>query len=310
MPEALTESLYKPLYDHPLAPYTTWDIGGQAEILVEPESVEHILEAYQYAQAAHSPITILGRGSNTLIDDAGIPGVVLCLRNSFDKVTVDLDRQRVQAQAGCPLPKLAVKAGQQGLAGFEFLIGIPGTVGAGVAINAGVGGVTGIAISERLESVRTLDLQTGRVQERSAADIGLRYRHSDLLHRQWVLEATFRAEKLDDVAAIKNRQKEVLKKRAAKQPLQRHTSGSVFKQPQGGEPAGWYIDQAGLKGYRVGDAVVSPTHANWIENSGEATAQNVRELMTHIQELVQAKFGVKLEREVRFLPQDLSNDQR
>ena len=292
----------------PLAPYTTWDIGGQAEILVEPESIEHIIEAYQYAQAAHLPITILGRGSNTLIDDAGIPGVVLCLRNSFDKVTVDLDRRRVQAQAGCPLPKLAVKAGQQGLAGFEFLIGIPGTVGAGVAINAGVGGVAGIAISERLESVRTLDLQTGRVQERSAADIGLRYRHSDLLHRQWVLEATFRAEKLDDVAAIKNRQKEVLKKRAAKQPLQRHTSGSVFKQPQGGEPAGWYIDQAGLKGYRVGDAVVSPTHANWIENSDEATAQDVRELMAHIQEVVQAKFGVKLEREVRFLPQDtLSN---
>ncbi len=305
MPElAPPDYVNAPRYHHALAPYTTWNIGGEAEVLLEPDSADELIAAYEYAKDACLPLTILGRGSNTLIDDTGVPGVVVCLRSSFDEVTVDADGGRVRAEAGCPLPKLAVKAGQAGLSGFEFLIGIPGTVGAGVAINAGVGGASGVSISERLESVRTLELATGRIQTLSASEAGLRYRHSDLLHTHWVLDATFRAEKRDDVDAIKARQKEVLKKRAAKQPLQRHTSGSVFKQPEGGEPAGWYIDQAGLKGYKVGGAVVSPTHANWIENGGEATSQDVKALMAHIQEVVQERFGVWLEREVRFLPQD------
>ena len=291
-------------YDQPLAPYTTWNIGGEAEVLLEPESTEQVLAVYRYALNTRLPITILGRGSNTLIDDAGIPGVVVCLRSSLDKLTVDLEQQTVTAEAGCPLPKLAVQAGKKGLAGFEFLIGIPGTVGAGVAINAGVKGVVGPSISERLESVRALDLATGQVEALSANELGLGYRHSDILHKKWILEATFKAEALDDVRAIKARQKEALKKRAAKQPLQRYTCGSVFKQPPGGEPAGWYLDQLGLKGYRVGDAVVSPTHANWIENDGAATSAEVQELMAHMQAVVLENFGVKLEREVRFLPQD------
>lgn len=304
LPDVIQHFTKAPLYNQPLAAYTTWNIGGEAEVLLEPESADELVAAYLYAKDAGLPLTILGRGSNTLIDDAGIPGVVVCLRSAFDTVTVDSEQGTVHAEAGCPLPKLAVKAGQGGLSGFEFLTGIPGTVGAGVAINAGVGGAHGISISERLERVRTLELETGSVQTLSANQAGLRYRHSDLLHRHWVLDATFRAEKRDDVSAIKARQKEVLKKRAAKQPLQRHTSGSVFKQPEGGEPAGWYIDQVGLKGYRVGGAVVSPKHANWIENGGDATSQDVKTLMAHIQEVVEKEFGVWLKREVRFLPQD------
>ena len=296
-----TEAL---IYNRPLAPYTTWNIGGEAEVLLEPESVDQVLAVYRYALQTRLPITILGRGSNTLIDDAGIPGVVVCLRSALDKVSVDPESGTVQAQAGCPLPKLAVKAGGAGLAGFEFLIGIPGTVGAGVAINAGVKGTVGPSISERLESVRALDLATGQVQDLSADELGLSYRHSDILHKKWILEATFRAGARDSVAAIKARQKEALTKRAAKQPLQRYTCGSVFKQPEGGEPAGWYLDQLGLKGYRVGDALISHTHANWIENDGSATSADVRELMAHMQREVFEAFGVQLEREVRFLPQD------
>ena len=303
-PSAIKGYAREPLYDHPLAAYTTWNIGGAAEVLLEPDSGDELVAAYRYAEETGLPLTILGRGSNTLIDDAGIPGVVVCLRSSFDEVTVDAEAGTVHAEAGCPLPKLAVRAGQAGLSGFEFLIGIPGTVGAGVAINAGVGGASGVSIGERLERVRTLELATGSVQTLSASEAGLRYRHSDLLHRHWVLDAAFRAGERDELDAIKARQKEVLKKRAAKQPLQRHTSGSVFKQPEGGEPAGWYIDQAGLKGYSVGGATVSPTHANWIENRGGATSQEVKALMAHIREVVRARFGVVLEREVRFLPQD------
>jgi len=288
----------------PLAPYTTWNIGGPADTFVEPATRDELLAVFRYALGARLPLTILGRGSNSLVDDAGVPGVVVCLRQVFDRVEVLGARQLVRAEAGCPLPKLAVAAGRHGLSGFEFLIGIPGTVGAGVAINAGTGGVDGPSIRDILVDAAVLDLQTGEVRVLSAEQLGLRYRHSDVLGRLWVLEASFRGDVSDDPQAIQERHKEALKKRALKQPLGRHTSGSVFKQPLGGQPAGWYIDHAGLKGYRVGNAVVSAKHANWIENVGGASSADVRALMAHVQRTVLEAFGVALEREVRFLPED------
>lgn len=288
-----------------LAPFTTWNIGGEAELFVEPDSVEEIVDIYHYAKETNLPLTILGRGSNTLIADEGVPGIVLCLRNSFDDIQVEADGKTIRAQAGCPLPKVAIVAGQQGLAGFEFLVSIPGTVGAGVAINAGVGGADGIAMNTIVKDVIVLELATGVVRTLGASELDLSYRHSNIPERNlWVLEATMSSADLGSPENIKEAQKALLKKRAAKLPLQRQTSGSVFKQPPGGQAAGWYVDQAGLKGHQLGGARISPKHGNWIENTGDATAKEVKELMAFIQETVQNKFGIWLEREVRFLPEE------
>jgi UDP-N-acetylmuramate dehydrogenase len=287
-----------------LAPYTTWNIGGEAQYFVEPNSTEDILALYHYAKTNDLPLTILGRGSNTLIADEGVPGIVICLRNSFDHISVNLEHSTITAQAGCPMPKVAVTAGQHGFAGFEFLISIPGTVGAGVAINAGVGGSDGVAVSSILESVNVLELATGKVHTLAASDLDLSYRHSNLVKRNfWVLEATFKARQHDSPEAIKEVQRELLKKRSSKLPLQRRTSGSVFKQHENGKAAGWYFDQAGLKGRQVGDAMVSLKHANWIENTRNAKAQEVKELMQIMQAEVETRFGIRLEREVRFMPE-------
>lgn len=287
----------------PLAPYTTWRIGGPAELLVQPASIEELVGVQHYARRTGTPLTILGRGSNVLIGDAGIPGITVCLRQTLSAVRFDAERQLLYAEAGCPLPKLAVTAGRCGLAGFEFLIGIPGTVGAGVAINAGLGGVGAASVRDILIEATLLDLETGTLRRYSAAELDLRYRASAVPELgAWVVEATFRALSVGDPQQIALRQQEMLKKRALKQPLQRNTSGSVFKQPSGGEAAGWYLDQLGLKGQRVGGAHVSLKHANWIENDGTATAADVRTLMTQLQKAVEAAFGIWLEPEVRFLP--------
>jgi UDP-N-acetylmuramate dehydrogenase len=294
-----------------LAPYTTWNIGGEAELFVEPNSVSEILDIYHFAKNKNLPLTILGRGSNTLIADEGVPGIVICLRNSFDDITIEPDGQTIRAQAGCPLPKVAIVAGQQGLEGFEFLVSIPGTVGAGVTINAGVGGADGTAVNTILKDVTVLELSTGNVQTLQANDLELRYRHSNLPERNlWVLEATMTSSRLGSPQDIKEAQKALLKKRAAKLPLQRQTSGSVFKQPPGGQAAGWYVDQAGLKGHQLGGARISPKHGNWIENTGTAAAKEVKELMVFIQETVQQRFGIWLEREVRFIPEDTPQESR
>lgn len=285
----------------PLAPYTTWNIGGPAEFFAEPRSQEELEELVAHARRVGLRLTVLGRGSNVLIDDAGIGGLVICTRMLHSPPVFGLDTMTVAA--GHPMPRIAVTAGKQGRGGLDFLIGIPGTIGAGVAINAGLGGVTGTAIDSVLIDVRLLDIATGQMWLEAASALDLRYRHSNLPERGlWVMEAKLRATPAVDPEAPGRLQREILGKRKAKQPLQKHTSGSVFKQPEGGKPAGWYIDQAGLKGLRVGGASVSAVHANWIENDGTASARDVLRLIGEVSGAVSGEFGIVLEREVQFLP--------
>ena len=284
----------------PLAPYTTWNIGGPAEFFAEPRSVEELEELVSHARRVGLRLTILGRGSNVLIEDAGISGLVICTRMLHSAPVFGPDTMTVAA--GHPMPRIAVTAGKQGRGGLEFLIGIPGTIGAGVAINAGLGGEGGTAIDSVLIDVWLLDVATGETWLEKANALDLRYRHSNLPERGlWVVEAKLRATPAKDPEAPGRLQREILGKRKAKQPLQKHTSGSVFKQPEGGKPAGWYIDQAGLKGLRVGGASVSKVHANWIENDGTATAGNVLQLMREVCDAVSREFGVLLDREVKLL---------
>jgi UDP-N-acetylmuramate dehydrogenase len=289
----------------PLAHYTTWRIGGCAQWLMEPNTQEQFLAAYRAAREMQCPFTVIGRGSNLLVDDEGVPGVVALLRRGFDELSFDAVKCQFHAEAGCPMAKIATAAEKQGVEGLVFLLGIPGTIGAGVAINAGTGGVTGPSIADIFVSARALDAASGEVIETDKNAFGFAYRHSTAFERQlWVLSAVLQGRPSDDPAGLAQQAREILARRAAKQPLNKAVSGSVFKPPPDGTPPGLLIDQLNLKGLRIGGALVSPKHANWIENDGTATSQDVRLLMSTIQQRVQEHYGVWLEREVRFLPDD------
>ena len=293
-----------------LSKYTTWQIGGDAEYFAEPESVQELVDLTGEANAAKVPIMILGRGSNTLIESGGVPGITICLKKCLQTTEFRESDGSFFAEAGCPMPTLATLAGKHHIGGFEFLIGIPGTIGAGVAINAGIGGADGTGIDTVLKSAVLFEHDSGRVFEATREEMELSYRHSNLPDRRlWVLSATFDATNKDDAKAIAERRRAILDKRSAKQPLNKRTSGSVFKQvpadiPGGGKAAGWYSEQAGMKGKQRGGAMVSPKHGNWIENVGNATSQDVKDLIQEVIDTVHAKFDIVLQREVRYLPDE------
>jgi UDP-N-acetylmuramate dehydrogenase len=333
-----------------LAPYTTWGIGGTAAFFLEPETPADLVAAYYWALQHNLPFVVIGKGSNLLIDDHGIDGVVVCMKNSMSRFWYD-DRSRIfTAEAGCHLARLALAAARAEIAGFEFLICIPGTVGGAVAINAGIGDRDSHAcIKNILLDVTVLNTDPNQyfdpvepdpveasqtshnltpnqanpnqfssqpsfkqfcdraITTIPASELDLGYRYSNLSDRQqWVLSARFYSEQTASREEILAMHRAILQKRVAKQPLNQRTSGSTFKQPEHGKPAGWYIDQVGLKGYKIGGASISPKHANWIENDGTATAADIKNLITHVQQVVFDAFNIHLEREVRFLPEDLS----
>ena len=247
---------------------------------------------------------ILGRADgfaakhNPLI--AGFDGLVICMRNSF--TDIEVEGSTVRAGAGVQLPKLARTASRAGIAGFGFLVGIPGSVGGGTAMNAGLAAKGRREISTILEAATVVDLTSGETATVPAAELGLDYRQSNLAEKRWmVTEVVFRGPSLGDPKELMSEIRSHMADRHAKQPLDRRTAGSTFKQPAGGAAAGWYIENAGLKGCRIGSAVISHKHANWIENTGAATSDDIRNLVEHIQESVASRFDVALDPEVTFL---------
>ncbi len=290
------------LENHPLAPLTTWRIGGPAARLAVPVDLEDVYRLMRLAQDQGWPLFFLGRGSNVLIDDAGLPGLTLHLAKSLQGLERQGDLLRVGA--GVALPRLAQTAAKLGFTGFEFLAGIPGTVGAAVRLNAGAEGASLAGVLSRLRVV------TPRLQllDFRPAELGLGYRSSLLLNfPHWlVVEAEFALTQPAAPAAIQARMRELLAKRKARQPSNPKSCGSVFKNPPAGPAAGWLIDQAGYKGRRLGDALVSFKHANFILNQGQASAAQVKALISDIQEQVWRTQGIALEREVIFLPEDLT----
>ena len=283
----------------PLNNYTTWDIGGTARWLAEP-TANQLPALVSWAQGQAVPIYCLGRGSNVLIDDGGLPGLVILTRNSM--ADLSLQDGYIVAGGGTFLPRLAKFAANQGFAGFEFLIGIPGTVGGAIALNAGL---TVFRPREMTAIVKDFDILTwdGTVQTLTMADVGAGYRYTNILNGQGVvLQARFSLDHPADPAQIKRDTLAHLAERKRKQPLDKPTAGSTFRSPPGSKGAGWYIEQSGLKGLQVGGARVSPVHANWIENLGHASSQDVRELIEHIQTTVKQQMGIQLQPEVCFLP--------
>lgn len=293
----------------PLSPYTTWKIGGPAEFLIKPRTVHDILEAYTFARQLSVPLTIIGRGSNILIADDGIPGVTLLLRENFATITLSCNKIHIHATAGVFLPRLASFACKNKLTGFEFLIGIPGTIGGGVAGNAGKGGPTGRSISDILVSISALNVNTGTISQIEAPQLEMAYRKTSIPEKNLlVLSAILRGTPVSNNKPIIAKQKEIIAKRRTKFPLNTPTTGSVFKTPKDGSPAAWYIDQAGLKGESVGGVQISKKHANWIENTASGTANDLITLIKETKERVFDRFGITLEEEINVLPKKPRKD--
>lgn len=291
-----------------MSTYTTWHVGGPAEYLVEPKTIDDITAVFNFAESRDIPITMIGYGSNILVSDSGIPGITICLKRYFRKAEIDTESGLITAEAGCSLSALSHLAELNGISGFEFLVGIPGTVGGGMVMNAGIGGCDGPSIRDVLVSATLLDCVTGEIIVKPGSKLDMRYRQTCISsEKYWALRGEFRSEKRDLPENISARHREIIATRKAKQPDGTWNAGSVFRRPGGEYGAGWYIEQAGLKGFRIGGAVVSQKHANWIINEGTATADDIIRLINHIIETVNQRFGVILDREVHIIPETASD---
>jgi UDP-N-acetylmuramate dehydrogenase len=289
----------------PLAPLTTWKIGGPAEWFWAPSDEQELLQALEWAKDKALPVHVLGRGSNVLVADAGLPGLVIYLREFVaDEVqydTLEGNVTQIEVPSGMSLPRFSKVVAQLGYGGFEFYIGIPGTVGGAVTINAGYGPGDERQTANRCTEVRTVSLN-GEVEWNPYSAFNPVYRHTDLVgSNRIVTAARFVLKERSSKEQIRAETAKHLAMRHERQPLTRPTAGSVFKGTPEGVPAAVYIDRCGLKGRRVGDAMVSQKHANWIENTGQAKASDVLQLIEEIKEAVREREGVDLEPEVRYL---------
>lgn len=277
----------------PMSKHTSFRIGGPAELMVFPESAEELSEIFKVSNLLDCKITILGAGTNVLAPDEGMDGVVVCLKDALDFMEL-LEDSRIRVAAGVTMARAAVFACNHKLSGFEFAHGIPGTVGGGVYMNAGA---YGGEIAQVCESVEVM-AHDGSVRILSADEMQFSYRHSRLEDDGGiVISAVFKLIPGDE-AEIRSKMQELMQKRRNSQPLDLPSAGSAFKRPVGGFAAA-LIDQAGLKGFRVGDAAVSEKHAGFVVNLGEATAADVKALLVAVADCVEGKSGIRLEPEVR-----------
>ena len=279
--------------DEPMAKHTSFRIGGPAEVMLFPKCAEELAFALKESKKLDTSLAILGAGTNILAPDDGIPGIVICLKDGMDGMT-KLDETHIRVMSGVTMSRAAVFTANNGLAGMEFAHGIPGTVGGGVYMNAGA---YGGEIGQICESVLVMDRE-GNTRRCSREEMGFSYRHSALEDSgEIVLSADFVLTP-DAPEAIKRRMKELLAKRSASQPLDLPSAGSAFKRPVGGYAAA-LIDEAGLKGFRVGNAGISAKHAGFAVNLGGATAGEVKALLQEVSDKVYENSGIRLEPEIR-----------
>lgn len=277
----------------PMAEHTTWRVGGPAEYYYEPADRDDLI-ALLTALPDDMPQFWLGLGSNLLVRDGGMRGVVIACFGGLNGIE-RLDEQHVRVEAGVACAKVARFCGRQGLVGAEFLAGIPGTMGGALAMNAGAfGGETWPLVTE----VETLD-QFGQLRTRTPADYQVGYRSVRGPQHEWFLSATLRLQAGDSEQAMAQI-RELLAKRSASQPTQLPNAGSTFRNPAG-DYAARLIEGCGLKGFQIGGACVSEKHANFIINMGTATAADIEALITHVAHVVQAQTGVALVREVHIV---------
>lgn len=279
--------------------HTSFKVGGPADIFVTPNSYEKVREIINICRENNIFYVILGNGSNLLVKDGGIRGVVINM-SKLKKITVEEDK--VTAETGALLSSVAVAALEESLKGMEFAHGIPGSVGGAVAMNAGA--YNG-EISQVIESALVIDNE-GNIKRLSKEELDLSYRMSAILkHGYIVLEATFKLEK-GDYDTIKNRMDDLMRRRKDKQPLEYPSAGSTFKRPEGFFAAK-LIEDSGLKGTRVGGAEVSEKHSGFIINKENATCKEVMDLILFVQKVVKEKYDIELSTEVRIVGEEEYN---
>lgn len=279
--------------EEPMKKHTTFRVGGPADVLVQPDETA-LAAILALCRQYHVPHSFIGNGSNLLVGDKGIRGVVIEMTDPMGNIEVD--GTKITAQAGAMLSKIANTAASNGLGGMEFAAGIPGSVGGAVVMNAGA---YGGEMKDIIEKVYVLDENGAQLElDRDALDFG--YRHSCIPKKKYIVTKVVLELVPRNEAEIRSEMKELNEKRAEKQPLQYPSAGSTFKRPEG-YFAGKLIMDAGLRGYQVGGAQVSEKHCGFVINKGDATAADICQLMRDVSDKVQAQFGVVLEPEVKMI---------
>ena len=281
------------LADAPMARCTSFRIGGPADILFYPADAQEILRAQQMAAEAGVPVTVIGCGSNLLVSDKGICGLVIALGKPFS--SIEVEGNVVRAQAGARMSALANAALNHSLAGLEFASGIPGSVGGGVYMNAGAYGGQMSDVVVEVEMIRG-----GEIVRVPAAEMDFGYRHSAAMEQDALIVGAVFELPAGDPVEIRAKMDDFNGRRRDKQPLEFPSAGSTFKRPEG-YFAGTLIDQCGLKGLTVGGAQVSEKHAGFVINQGGATCKDVMDLIALVQERVFGAKGVRLEPEVKII---------
>lgn len=279
----------------PMSQHTSLHIGGEADYMVLPSNAEQIRQVILLCKENNMPYYVMGNGSNLLVSDSGYRGLIIKLSDQFAKITIN-DDGVVKAQAGVLLSRLSSVIAEQELTGFEFAAGIPGTLGGAVTMNAG-------AYDGEMKQcllAATVINSEGKIFELSNEDLKLGYRSSALQNSNLcLLDATMKLEK-GNKQKIKDKIRELNYLRQLKQPLDKYSAGSTFKRPEG-YFAGKLISDAGLRGYQIGGAAVSEKHCGFLINKDNATAKDFVALINEVARIVEEKFGVRLEPEVKFL---------
>jgi UDP-N-acetylmuramate dehydrogenase len=281
----------KVLFDAPMRQFTSMKVGGPADCLLFPRDVVELRKVVQYVRRKKIPFLILGKGTNLVVRDKGVRGWIISLTQGMKKI--HMDGEAVEAEAGLPLQRLIQYSIRRGLAGLEPFFGIPGTVGGGLAMNAGAWGVE---LKDVLLSM-TLMREDGEIVEKPRSKLRFSYRRLVLPPSWIILKGRFQLKK-GDKEEILERVKSYSEMRKRRQPLDYPSAGSIFKNPEEG-PAGKWIEEVGLKRFRIGQAMVSERHANFIINLGKATAEEVIRLMEFIEKRIYEEKGISLEREVK-----------
>ena len=282
------------LKDEPMKNHTTFKIGGKADFVVFPETEEQIIAVLNLLKSENIPATVLGNGSNILVGDGGIDGVVIIIGKNMKKA--EINGTTVKAQCGILLSRIASLAYENSLTGLEFASGIPGSLGGALYMNAGAYGeelctvVKDVTFIDKDNNIKTID--------KKDCDFG--YRHSVFMDNGAVITSCTLSLKEGNKDDIKAKTDDLKERRTSKQPLDKPSAGSTFKRPEG-YFAGTLIEQSGLKGFTIGGAQVSEKHAGFVINTGNATAKDVLSLIEHIQKTVYEKFGVTLCPEVKMI---------
>ena len=293
--ELLNLTSSKILLDEPLNKHTTYGVGGTASAFVLPSDSNDLIKILKFINHKNLNLSIMGSGSNLLVSDRGFDGVVISLKNSFKNFEISKSLE-VNIGTGVMLGNMVRKLTQKSVIGLESLVGVPGTLGGAIIMNAGA---YGSEISNNLVSVKVIDLN-GNQKTYIKEDIDFAYRYSSFKKNELIIEAKFQFQK-GNIDTINKNQSDASSKRKLNQPLTYKSAGSVFKNPVDSPAAGYLIDKSNLKGTRIGDAEISQKHANFIINHGNAKSNEIFELIKIIKNKVKSNFNINLELEVKLL---------